>query len=228
MAAFPTEEVIQYQYTSDEVSYASPYSFPQQTPFQLDYSFWPNVRHYLKSSFPKPGVSDPMCRLCTQPMHIPHLSPYLNEGGSNVADPNLQAVVLPCGHIYHSDCFDKLDRSYEERGLYTMCPTCNLQMRYTHANFCTHRLQALSLGDDSNPSAVPLTIPEGGTMPFACPTCRVGLANHYLQQIQCVLVGPTSAMMDDPWAGPEPEFVHCWNNRAAFAGSLVNSFRAML
>ncbi|KAK4109242.1 hypothetical protein N656DRAFT_771107 [Canariomyces notabilis] len=120
MAAFPTEEVIQY--TSDEVSYASSYSFPQ-TPFQLDYSFWPNVRHYLKSSFSKPRVSDPMCTLCRQRMHIPHLSPYLNKGGSNVADPNLQAVVLPCGHIYHSDCFDKLDHSYEERSRYTMCPT---------------------------------------------------------------------------------------------------------
>ncbi|KAK4109243.1 hypothetical protein N656DRAFT_831653 [Canariomyces notabilis] len=101
-------------------------------------------------------------------------------------------------------------------------------MRYTHPNVCTHRLQALNLGDDSNPAPVPLTIPEGGAMPFGCPTCRVGLANHYLQQIQCVLVEPTSVMMNDPWAGPEPEFVHCWNNRAAFAGSLVNSFRAML
>ncbi|KAI1436721.1 hypothetical protein GGR50DRAFT_186536 [Xylaria sp. CBS 124048] len=90
-------------------------------------------------------------------------------------------AVLPCGHFFGADCLANWLQHHNHQGTTMTCPLCRFEMRYT----CGHAI----LPHQYNPSLcrtdqMPLTLPEGGTVPWNCRDCyalEVGLVTMRLR-----------------------------------------------
>ncbi|KAI1329599.1 hypothetical protein F5Y16DRAFT_397247 [Xylariaceae sp. FL0255] len=78
-------------------------------------------------------------------------------------------VVLPCGHFFGKDCFITWAESMvREDGDLPTCPLCRFKLGYS----CGHIIPGKTyLPNDLCSRQIPLTVPEGGSVPLACESC---------------------------------------------------------
>jgi hypothetical protein len=138
-----------------------------------DVSLFGDFARYLDTRVDEDGrlvVIDLTCMICQ--------TCKLDVGSSRVSGApstpevgdNERIAVLPCGHCFGSRCLTRWLRmsDLEENDMGPLCPLCRFEMTYS----CHHYLPAREYSPALvRASHVPLTIPEGGAVPYSCQFC---------------------------------------------------------
>ncbi|KAK4443549.1 hypothetical protein QBC34DRAFT_386187 [Podospora aff. communis PSN243] len=156
-------------------------------------TLWRDLKSHILSPSPSSGPPPTIpCTLCqsTHESLIPGLHAPTNRTSTTTKEPAHGVVILPCGHMFGSTCWDSLvERASRASipGRYLKCPNCMSGLKFSRE--CAHSAEAhkLDLGIDVNDDwdveearelllaavgMVPLTHSEGrDSISGICGTC---------------------------------------------------------
>ncbi|KAI6083887.1 hypothetical protein F4821DRAFT_262484 [Hypoxylon rubiginosum] len=132
-----------------------------------DVSLFGDIREVLRTHVDadgNPAMLDLVCMICfLRPLEVP--APVAPRRPAWILDHPEWIQVLPCGHFFGGRCYTRWDDINVERLNELPCPVCRFSN--VHPD-CGHRI-AIRVANGT--SEVPLTIPEGGSVPPRCSHC---------------------------------------------------------
>ncbi|KAI0842806.1 hypothetical protein F5Y06DRAFT_291802 [Hypoxylon sp. FL0890] len=172
---------------------------------QYDVSLFSNIVEYFDTGLDVHGnhiVINIPCPICGDSwLEVPPaVTPRLHPEETPSREP---MAILPCGHFFGARCLDRWIRTRQTEQLVPDCPLCRFPLVYEE---CGHPLQIRHY-DARFPrrGLLPLTLPEGGVVPYHCQGCRVEwvqfLANRLAETLYPRDI-PQSAFIDLRESGP--------------------------
>ncbi|KAI1142849.1 hypothetical protein F5Y05DRAFT_420711 [Hypoxylon sp. FL0543] len=172
---------------------------------QYDVSLFSDIVHYFDTGLDVHGkhvIINIPCQICGDAWleMPPAVSTRMQPEEKSKLEP---MAVLPCGHFFGARCMDRWIRTRRSEELVPDCPVCRLPLAYEE---CGHHVQIRHY-DARFPRSgqLPLTLPEGGIIPYHCQGCRVEWIQFLGEQLAGTLYPreiPEEAFTDLSESGP--------------------------
>ncbi|KAI1171202.1 hypothetical protein F4777DRAFT_566221 [Nemania sp. FL0916] len=159
-----------------------------------DVSLFGDFAEYLDTGFDEDGLPveiDISCCICMESkLRVPECVTSADATGSTET-----LVVFPCGHFFGGTCYQRYrDSCYSSLSLPITCPLCRFNLTYDD---CEHDvLPRYYDPEQARNEQMPLTLPEGGTIPYHCKLCNEGRVQRATWKLRRLLFPPTVAEGD--------------------------------
>ncbi|KAI3323632.1 hypothetical protein HD806DRAFT_544339 [Xylariaceae sp. AK1471] len=166
-----------------------------------DVSLFGDFARYLDTGVDEDGrpvIIDLTCMICqTCKLEVPERlsAAYSSHGPGN----SEWIAVMPCGHFFGSACLTRWLRmsDCEDNGKGPLCPLCRFESTYS----CGHYLPAREYNHTMlRRNQVPMTLPEGGSLPYACELCYEGELEATVDSLRDLLFPRYIPQGDLRWA----------------------------
>jgi len=158
-------------------------------------SYWPAVKAELQK-WPIPHQSPHVvCPICdTRLWGITDPATFRAAGAPHLP----HTVILQCGHMFGKDCLHRWFETRVAENLDYTCPLCRALLTYS-SPLCPHPVSGIDIiiQTDDPEKDIPLTLPEGGTAPHMCMTCRYDMVDASEEILAKALfkAGPAGSLM---------------------------------
>lgn len=180
------------------VRVSPPFPTPIRTITNENVSLFSDFAHYLdrgRDEDGNPVVVDLTCLICLErKLQVPACVTANYPPG--LEGPSFEwLTILPCRHYLGSECLENwlVESKWRSPDMAADCPLCRLKLEY----HCGHFLPPREFNPvKTRAQQVPMTLPEGGMVPWSCPDCNHDDIREALDKVSDLLF-PSTVVVGD-------------------------------